>query len=105
MACHDISNYKLFCCISHAKPAKLAKAVCDHLCELRGLGEHSKNIIDNYLLMLRNVSAIPLLGGARGGERSSRRLRVSNPPQPLPRGEFVVVGSNLLRNVSYLCAE
>ena len=22
----------------HAKPAKLAKAVCDHLCELRGLG-------------------------------------------------------------------
>ena len=43
---NHISNYKLFCCIFHAKPAKLAKAVCDHL---RGLGVNSKNIIHNYL--------------------------------------------------------
>ena len=50
--------------------------------------------------MLRNVSVIPLLGGARGGWRHSQRLRISNPPPPLPRGEFAVIGSNLLRNVS-----
>ena len=43
------SHYNLFYCIFHAKPAKLAKAVCDHLCELRGLSVNSKNIIHNYL--------------------------------------------------------
>ena len=40
------SNYKLFCCIVHAKPAKLAKAVTYGLC---GLGENLKNLINNYL--------------------------------------------------------
>ena len=32
----------------HAKPAKLAKAVCDHLCELRGLGV--KNITQQFVM-------------------------------------------------------
>ena len=40
-----ISNYKLCCCIVHAKPAKLAKVVTYGLCELRGLGVNLKNII------------------------------------------------------------
>ena len=32
---------------ARSKPAKLAKAMYDHLCELRGLGVNSKNIIHN----------------------------------------------------------
>ena len=32
-----VSNDKLRCCIFHAKPAKPAKSMRDHLCELRGL--------------------------------------------------------------------
>ena len=36
-----------------AKPAKLAKAVCDHLCELRGLGVRNttKQFVITYVIM------------------------------------------------------
>ena len=44
----NISDDNLFCCIFHAKPAKLAKVVTYGLC---GLRVNSKNIIPNYLIV------------------------------------------------------
>ena len=46
-----------------AKPAKLAKAVCDHLCELRGLGVKNTtkqfvNVMCNFFLRLPAIVEI-----------------------------------------------
>ncbi len=81
-----LSHYNLFCCIFYAKPAKLAKAICDHLCDLSGLGENSK------LLMAKNRLEHLLISVNKNGKKIARETgeestrKKDDAPFPQKRG-------------------